>query len=73
MTGAAFCIPQSIAERRCRLGFLSDAGIDAPRSGASEDEIKEYEAKKNRGIAAIENRENALGSVHHPIADRHFA
>ena len=49
------------------------AGVEAEGAGAGEDEVEEDEAEEDRGVAAVQDREEALRRVRHPVGDRHLA
>ena len=47
--------------------------VDAPGARTGEHEQQEHEAVEDGGIAAVQDGIGALGSVEHPIGDRHLA
>ena len=47
--------------------------VEAQRAGAGEDEIEEDEAVEDRGVAAVQEREEALRRVGEEIGDGHLA
>src|SRR5205807_5102282 len=47
--------------------------VQAPWARPDEGQIQEDEAVERRGVAAVQNREERSGRVHHKVADRHLA
>src|SRR5260370_734104 len=62
-----------VQSSRGRLALTEEYPVEAPGAAAGEGKIEEDEAVEDRGIAAIEDREEIDRRVRHEIGDRHVA